>query len=131
MPHSDDQGVLAAAEQLVGAFGRHDREAYFSCFAPEATFVFYNQPVRFENRKEYKDEWRRWEVEDGFRVLSCQSSQQHVQRFGDLAIFTHSVYTVIATTKGEETLRERETIVFRAGKPGTWIAVHEHLSPVP
>ena len=131
VPHSDDQAVLAAADRLVAAFGRHDRDAYFSFFAPYATFVFYNQPRRFENREEYEHEWHRWEAEDGFHVLSCQSSGQRVQCFGDFAIFTHSVHTVISTTKGQETLHERETIVFRAPKSGTWIAVHEHLSPIP
>src|SRR5829696_796088 len=36
--------VLAAADRLVGAFGRHDKDAYFAGFAPDATFCFYDSP---------------------------------------------------------------------------------------
>ena len=35
--------VLAAARHLVQAFGRHDTAAYFDCFAPDATFIFYTR----------------------------------------------------------------------------------------
>jgi hypothetical protein len=28
--------ILAAAQHLVQAFGRHDTAAYFDCFAPDA-----------------------------------------------------------------------------------------------
>ncbi|HTZ92370.1 MAG TPA: hypothetical protein VMB74_08240 [Streptosporangiaceae bacterium] len=38
--------------------------------------------------------------------------------------------TVIGSTRGEETVAERETIVFRRDG-GRWAAVHEHLSPDP
>jgi ketosteroid isomerase-like protein len=31
----------------------------------------------------------------------------------------------------EQTLPERETIVFRRAGGGRWLAVHEHLSPQP
>ena len=48
----------------------------------------------------------------------------------DVAILTHLVRTEISTKKGDETLRERETIVFHR-RDGRWIAVHEHLSPQP
>jgi hypothetical protein len=54
-----------------------------------------------------------------------------VQAFGrhDTAA-SHDVTTVIRTRPGEQTLTERETIVFlRDGD--RWIAVHEHLSPQP
>jgi ketosteroid isomerase-like protein len=40
------------------------------------------------------------------------------------------VTTVVRTAPGEQTLRERETIVFRR-EAGRWVAVHEHLSPLP
>jgi hypothetical protein len=45
-------------------------------------------------------------------------------------IFTHSVRTRVRTHQGTDELVERETIVFaRAGH--RWLAVHEHLSPMP
>lgn len=44
-----------------------------------------------------------------------------------LAIITHLVRTKITTTKGDETLNERETIEFHR-RDGRWIAVDEHLS---
>ncbi|XQM27237.1 hypothetical protein ACNSZF_13125 [Burkholderia gladioli] len=37
-----EQQVLAAADVLIDAFARHDREAYFAAFAPEASFVFHH-----------------------------------------------------------------------------------------
>ena len=51
-----------------------------------------------------------------------------MQLFGDVAILTHLGRTEISTKKGDETLRERETIVFHR-RDGRWIAVHEHLYP--
>jgi ketosteroid isomerase-like protein len=74
--------------------------------------------------------WRTWEREDGFRVLSCTSARQQVQDLGEVAVFSHDVTTLIRSTRGEETVAERETIVFRRDG-GRWIAVHEHLSPDP
>jgi ketosteroid isomerase-like protein len=53
-----------------------------------------------------------------------------VQVLGDAAVFTHTVVTEISTKQGPTTMRERETIVFRRDG-GKWIAVHEHLSPLP
>ena len=129
-PNAAGEGVAAAAAAIVAAFGRHDQEAYFALFDPEATFVFYTTPQRLENRAAYQQEWAKWERELGFRVRSCSSSDQRVQLIGDVAIFTHSVLTEISTNEGESMLRERETIVFHR-RNGRWIAVHEHLSPQP
>ena len=122
--------VLAAARDLVEAFGRHDTAAYFGCFSPDATFIFYSTPARLASRAEYQRLWRQWEDEDGFRVLSCASARPAVQDLGDVGVFSHDVTTTIRTRGGEETLRERETIVFRRDG-GRWAAVHEHLSPSP
>jgi ketosteroid isomerase-like protein len=122
--------VLAAARHLVQAFGRHDTEAYFSCFAPDATFIFHTTATRLASRDEYQRLWRQWEQQDEFRVLSCASAQPVVQDLGDTSVFSHDVTTVIRTRAGEETLRERETIVFLRGDD-RWAAVHEHLSPHP
>lgn len=67
--------------------------------------------------------------EDGFRVLDCVSSDHLIQTFGDIAVFSHSLRTVTSFTAGEEVSLERETIVFQRQPDGTWLAVHEHLSP--
>lgn len=123
--------VLAAADHLVAAFGRHDVATYFDCFAPEATFIFYTTPDRLASRAEYERLWATWEREDEFRVLSCTSAAQVVQVLGDAAVFSHDVTTVARTTAGEQTVRERESIVFRRRADGSWAAVHEHLSPQP
>jgi ketosteroid isomerase-like protein len=128
---SATEEVLAAAAHLVDVFGRHDAAAYFDCFAPEATFIFYTSPARLASRAEYQRLWADWERDDGFRVLSCDSAGQAVQVLGDAAIFSHDVTTVVHTTAGEDTVRERESIVFRRRRDGGWAAVHEHLSPQP
>jgi len=125
---SADQ-VLAAAASLVDAFGRHDVEAYFGAFRADATFVFHSHPEPLGSRAEYEELWRAWE-EDGFRVLSCASSEQRVQALGDVAVFTHRVATRVRAGGVEDRLDERETIVFVRDRD-RWLAVHEHLSPVP
>jgi ketosteroid isomerase-like protein len=53
-----------------------------------------------------------------------------LQDLGDAGVFSHDVTTVIRTRPGEQTLTERETIVFRRDGD-RWTAVHEHLSPQP
>jgi uncharacterized protein (TIGR02246 family) len=123
--------VLAAANALVDAFGAHDTETYFDSFAPDATFTFYTAEQPLRSRAAYEQLWSRWEQEDRFRVLSCSSSDQHVQLLGDVAVFTHRVHTVVRLGEAEESLDERETIVFRQDGSGRWLAVHEHLSPTP
>jgi ketosteroid isomerase-like protein len=118
------------AESLVAAFAASDASAYFAHFHPEASFLFHDTPGLIRSRADYEALWERWEREDGFRVLACESTHQHVQEHGDLAVFTHAVRTrrVIAGT--EEELHERETIVLLREGDG-WTCVHEHLSPDP
>ena len=123
--------VMRAAEAVVAAYGAHDTQAYFAAFHPEATFVFYTSPERLGSREEFATEWERWEREDGFHVLSCRSSDQHVQVWGEVAVFTHTIDGAVRTLDGDETSTERETIVFVREQDGRWLAVHEHLSPVP
>lgn len=122
-----EEEVLAAADSVVEAFGRHDTAAYFASFSPDATFCFYTHPEPLRSRAEYEDLWRIWEA-DGFRVLSCSSSDRHVQALGDVAVFTHRVATRVRSGGTEEDHDERETIVFTRGRDG-WTGVHEHLSP--
>ena len=123
--------VMRAADAIVTAYGTHDTQAYFAAFHPEATFVFHTSPERLGSREEFATEWERWEREDGFHVLSCRSSDQHVQVWGEVAVFTHTIDGAVRTLDGDETSTERETIVFVREQDGRWLAVHEHLSPVP
>ena len=50
--------------------------------------------------------------------------------FDQVAIFSHDVATTLNTSDGEKSFEERETIVFSYVQ-GKWVAVHEHLSPMP
>lgn len=124
--------VANAAAKLVAAFASHNRAEYFACFAPDATFVFHTTPAVLKSRAAFEEEWDRWEEEDAFHVLSCDSREQIVQELGtDAAVFIHRVAT--KASFGGELLEteERETIVFRREPDGQWLAVHEHLSPAP
>ena len=129
-PASTQDEVRAAAQQLVEAFAAHDTAAYFAAFAPDATFVFHTHRVPLRSRKDYRELWNSWE-HDGFRVLSCSSSDQYVQVLGaDVAVFHHRVRTVVRFGDEPEALDERETIVFHRQRSGEWLAAHEHLSPM-
>ena len=123
-----ESAVLTAADALVEAFSRHDRDAYFAAFAPEASFLFYNLDRRLDSRAAYEAEWALWEKRDGFRVLACRSSDRRVQFAGEVAIFTHAVETELSVGGETVTNNERETIVFSRDTAGRWLAVHEHLS---
>ena len=123
--------VRAAANAIVGAYGAHRTDDYFQAFHPEATFVFYTSPERLESRATFREAWDIWVRDDGLRVLECVSSDQLIQLFGDIAVFTHRLATRLRTNAGEETVFERETIVFSRQAGGSWLAVHEHLSPDP
>jgi ketosteroid isomerase-like protein len=126
-PTADD--VVRAADVIVDAFASNEGERYFACFAPDATFIFYAEPLRLNDRASYERLWRGW-ISDGWRVRACTSSNQLVQTFPGGAVFTHDVATTVATGEGEESTRERETIVFRFDG-GRLVAVHEHLSSAP
>ncbi|HEY6576850.1 MAG TPA: nuclear transport factor 2 family protein, partial [Mycobacterium sp.] len=69
-------------------------------------------------------------LDDGWRVLSCTSSDRLVQTFGDTAVLSHTVDTVTSVGGKQSTTRERESIVFVLDG-ARLLAVHEHLSPVP
>ena len=81
----------AFAESLVAAFAASDATAYFAHFHRDATFLFHDTPGLVGSRADYEALWTQWEREDGFRVLTCESTDQHVQEHGDLAVFTHAV----------------------------------------
>jgi uncharacterized protein (TIGR02246 family) len=129
VPDRTQDEVRDAASRLVAAFAAHDTSAYFASFTPDATFVFYTHGVPLRSREDYRDLWTSWE-QDGFRVLSCTSSEQQVQPLSDdTAVFNHRVHTVVRTGDEQVALDERETIVFQRQSDGAWLAVHEHLSP--
>ena len=121
-------GLLAAADRLVAAFARHDREAYFAAFAPEATFVFHTLAEPLATRAAYEHQWQAWEAEDGFRVHACCSSDRLARVVGDTGIFAHRVETELEMGGERIVSQERDTIVFRRLADGGWIAIHEHLS---
>lgn len=123
--------VLAAAGDIVAAFGAHDRDRYFSLFDPEATFLFHTTDRLLGSRAEYEAEWAAWE-RGGFRVLSCESSGGRADVVAPgVAVFTHRVRTTTRDASGRHELHERETIVLRRAGDGRWLGVHEHLSPLP
>jgi ketosteroid isomerase-like protein len=127
---SAEREVLEAAGALVDDFGAGRVEDYFARLAPDATFVFHTAPARLESRDAYRALWDTWVADDGFRVVSCASSGGLVQMLADdVAVFSHDVATTVGTNAGEESLHERETIVF-ARRDSRWLVVHEHLSAV-
>jgi ketosteroid isomerase-like protein len=126
-PHRDE--VRRAAAEIIDAYAATETDAYFGCFAPDATFCFHTEPARLDDRAAYERLWHDW-VSHGWRVRSCVSTAQLVQTFPGGAVFTHDVATTVDTGDGQESYRERETIVFRVDAEQL-IAIHEHLSPVP
>ena len=125
-----EDGLRAAAAEIVAAFGSHDALRYFDGFAMDATFIFYSTPQRLESRAAYETLWAKWETENQFRVLGCISSNHHVQTGDDFGVFTHDVETMVEMDGLVDTVRERETIVFEK-RGNRWLAVHEHLSARP
>jgi ketosteroid isomerase-like protein len=126
-----ESDVRDAVDRIVSAFGEGRLEDYFACFAEDATFVFYTTPRRLTSLADYRELWKRWVEEDGFQVISCDTTDTNIQRLGDVAVVTHAVETRISTRAGNDTLHERETIVLARNADGGWVAVHEHLSPTP
>ena len=128
--------VLQAAADLVAAFARNDRAAYFGAFTADASFVFYTLPQPLLSRDAYQALWDSWRQDEGFEVLSCTSSNAVVSLQGDLAIFIHDVATELRMNGEQFFSQERETIVFRRQgsqieQQGLWLACHEHLSAMP
>ncbi|MDQ0653110.1 YybH family protein [Pseudomonas cedrina] len=129
--------VLQAAADLVAAFARNDRAAYFDAFTADASFVFHTLPQPLLSRDAYQALWDSWRRDEGFEVLSCISSNAFVSLQGDVAIFMHDVATELRMNGEQFFSQERETIVFkRQGtrtqqEQGLWLACHEHLSAMP
>ncbi|MCO1337357.1 DUF4440 domain-containing protein [Kocuria polaris] len=126
-PNTDE--VLAVAAEIVAAFAATDTARYFAHFAPEATFVFHPEDNRLDGRPAYEELWDSW-LRSGWSVTSCDSSNPHVQTFPGGAVFAHDVATAVSTPDGDDSYRERESIVFRVDGERL-VAIHEHLSPAP
>ena len=120
--------VQAAARKLIDAFAAGDIDAYFECFAEDATFLFHSEPSRIESLEEYRNLWRGW-LDSGWRVIECDSSGQAVQLAGTGAVFSHDVRTVVEVAGARDVLHERESIIFSRTVDGRILAIHEHLSP--
>jgi ketosteroid isomerase-like protein len=136
MTMSERDQVLKAAAELVSAFARNDREAYFGAFSADASFVFHTLEQPLLSRDAYQSLWDNWRREDGFEVLSCTSSNAFVSLQGDVAVFIHDVATELRMQGEQLFSQERETILFkkqgiREQEEGRWLACHEHLSAMP
>lgn len=125
-----NSSLNASLNKLLTAFGSHDKDTYFSCFHPEATFMFYTVPDMIPNRYEYEQIWTDWEKKLQFKVMGCVSTKQNWQYLENTAIFTHHVETKLQTIDGEQTINEKESIVFQLQDSGEWLCIHEHLSPL-
>lgn len=121
--------ALAAVDAIITDFGANRVDAYFSGFAPDATFVFHTHPVRLETRAEYEDLWQEWVASSGFEVRACHSTDRRIQMLGEVAVFTHTVNTTVHADGELDHSRERETIVMQR-RGGVWLCVHEHLAPL-
>jgi ketosteroid isomerase-like protein len=119
--------ITSAASRIVTAYSCMDHDAYFASFDPQATFIFHGTPERLTSRDDYEAQWRTW-MSEGWKVISCHSSDPSVQVYGTTAVFSHSVATTTEEQGRRKSTEERETIVFtRSGSDGI-LAVHEHLS---
>ena len=123
--------VLEAYERLVSAFREGRLGDKFACFAPEATVV--DGAQWFSSLDEYRSAWERWAAgeQDGSAVLSVDTRVVKLHMLGDVAVLVHSIHMRQRTNAGEETVHERETIVFAKQSDGQWLVVHQHLSPQP
>ncbi|TFD75270.1 DUF4440 domain-containing protein [Cryobacterium sp. Sr8] len=122
--------VLSVVDAIIDDFGNHRRDAYFARFSPDATFVFHTVPRRLDSRKAYEELWDEWEASSGFRVHDCTSTDRHIQVFGNAAVFSHDVTSVVEVDGLTDTVFERESIVLEK-RDGVWLCVHEHLSQRP
>lgn len=129
IPEPSERDVLSAASAIVDAFAVTDTQRYFSHFSADASFVFHPETQRLNSRAEYEREWASW-LADGWSVAACTSSDRLVQTFPGGAVFSHTVDTTVNTGSGQESYRERESIIFRHLR-GELVAIHEHLSTVP
>jgi ketosteroid isomerase-like protein len=126
-PQLTPEEITSTAERIVAAYSAMDEDAYFASFDPQATFIFHGTPERLTSREDYKAQWLTW-VSEGWKVISCHSSDPFIQIYGTTAVFSHSVATTTQEQGKLATAKERETIVFTRAGSGAIMAVHEHLA---
>lgn len=126
-----DDDVTAAADAILRAYRDGDDEAYLAAFAPDATFVLPGEPRRLDATDAYRARLRTHRVRHGSRVLAATSANRHVRRYGDTAVLTHDLRTLLVEDGATRTVDERETLVFARDTYGFRVAVHLHRSPPP
>ena len=126
-----DSQVLEAYERLVSAFREGRWDDKFACFAPEATVV--DGAQWFGSLDEYRSAWERWAAgqQDGSAILSVDTRVMKLHMLGEAAVLVHSIHSRQRTDEGEETVHERETVVFGKQFDGRSLVVHQHLSSQP
>ncbi len=123
--------VEAAAGRIVECFEDGDRNGYFSCFTPDARFIFFDEQTVLEGRTAYERVYDA-RVQSGWRVVECNSYNHSVRILGEgAALFTHDVDVSVETAIGSGKAELRESIVFHRQSDGRLLAVHEHLSAKP
>lgn len=118
----------AVADALLQAYRDGDDDTYLAHLAPDATLVLPGEP-RHDAADAYRAHLRTLRVRNGHRVLDAVSANRRVRHYGDTAVLTHDLTTVIEQGTGTRTISERETIVFARDTYGFWVAVHVHRSP--
>lgn len=118
----------SVADTLLRAYRDGDDDAYLAHLAPDATLVLPGEP-RHDAADAYRAHLRTRRVRNGHRVLDAISANRRIRHYGDTAVLTHDLTTVIEQGAGTGTVSERETIVFARDTYGFWVAVHVHRSP--
>ncbi|WP_066566639.1 nuclear transport factor 2 family protein [Snodgrassella sp. CFCC 13594] len=121
--------VAMAAENIIEAFANHQKKRYFDAFADHASFVFYNLAYPLTSKKDYHNTWSIWEMEHGFHVMACQSTNPQIFVCGSTAIYIHEVATTLQWDGQIIHNEERESIILDRQPDGSWLCIHEHLSP--
>ncbi|MGV9712986.1 nuclear transport factor 2 family protein [Gordonia sp. NPDC003424] len=116
--------ALAALDDLVAVFAANDEDAYFDSFATTARFVLPDTSPVALSVDEYRTLWREWRA-DGWRVVTCTSTDRQVTCAGDTAVVTHRVTTALGDGT---TLNERETVIIDLSAEPKPLVMHEHLS---
>ncbi|WP_417563318.1 nuclear transport factor 2 family protein [Microbacterium sp.] len=124
-----ERAARAVIDAIIDDYAHHRRDAYFSRFADDASFVFHTSESRLESRAEYEALWKSWEDDHDFHVISCTSSKRRLQMFDSVGVFSHEVDTTLTMDGARDQFTERETIVV-ALIDGQWRGIHEHLSGI-
>ncbi|HWO69487.1 MAG TPA: nuclear transport factor 2 family protein [Actinomycetota bacterium] len=123
-----DAEVLATVEGLEARLDAGDLDAYFAGFAPDATFLFYNEERRLESTAEYRALLEERIAGSGLRFLDRLRSEVRVQRWEDVAVVTFLDEATYEWEGDRETTRGRASWVLRRDGE-RWVVIHVHISP--